>query len=306
MARTFAVVIAGLALFGMAPVVQNGGVVELAPSAALAAAPASPIWSANASRTTKEEWAIGNAYDVNWGAGTFMNAASWADSTRIVQTTASGSLGRAYRVTVKAADRDKYTSSAQRTEMGQGQAGSWYTLLDGSDRKMYAGQDRWIAIRLLIPASYVSGSWNSITQFKGEGIGNGPFGLDFENGKLILSKSRSQAYGSTRDADVWVARNRTRRGRWLEILVHVKWSMGSDGFYELFGDLKDGRGFRQLKPLTLGWTLKRGSDGKPVAVGLRAGIYRQAVARASSIFYDSVVVAASRDSATYRAFGAVH
>ena len=79
MARTFAVVIVGLALFGMAGVVQNGGVVELAPSAALAAAPASPIWSANASRTTKEEWAIGNAYDVNWGAGTFMNAAIWAD-----------------------------------------------------------------------------------------------------------------------------------------------------------------------------------------------------------------------------------
>ena len=151
MARTFAVVIAGLALFGMAGVVQNGGVVELAPSAALAAAPASPIWSANASRTTKEEWAIGNAYDVNWGAGTFMNAASWADSTRIVQTTASGSLGRAYRVTVKAADRDKYTSSAQRTEMGQGQAGSWYTLhngaleivhvsaLDGSDLRHLGG-----------------------------------------------------------------------------------------------------------------------------------------------------------------------
>ena len=58
--------------------------------------------------------------------------------------------------------------------MGQGQAGSWYTLPDGSDRKMYAGQDRWIAIRLLIPASYVSGRWNSITQFKGQGIGNGP------------------------------------------------------------------------------------------------------------------------------------
>ena len=306
MARTFAVVIAGLALFGMAPVVQNGGVVELAPSAALAAAPASPIWSANASRTTKEEWAIGNAYDVNWGAGTFMNAASWADSTRIVQTTASGSLGRAYRVTVKAADRDKYTSSAQRTEMGQGQAGSWYTLPDGSDRKMYAGQDRWIAIRLLIPASYVSGSWNSITQFKGQGIGNGPMSWGLANGKIIFSKSLSQTYGSVNDAPVWTSPSLTSRDKWLELLVHVKWSMGSDGFYELFGDLKDGGGFRQLKPLTLGWTLKRGSDGKPVVVGLRAGIYRQTVARDSSILYDSVVVAASRDSATYHAFGAVH
>ncbi len=213
MARSFAVVIVGLALFGMAGVVQNGGVVERA-VAALAAAPASPIWSANASRTTKEEWAIGNAYDVNWGAGTFMNAAKWADSTRIVQTTASGSLGRAYRVTVKAADRDKYTSSAQRTEMGQGQAGSWYALPDGSDRKMHAGQDRWIAIRLRIPASYVSGSWNSITQFKGEGIGNGPFGLDFENGKLTLSKSRSQAYGSIVLGRLGRANLTARAGGW--------------------------------------------------------------------------------------------
>jgi hypothetical protein len=234
-----------------------------------------------------------------------MNDPKWVTSTRIVQSTAPGSLGSAYRVTVKAADRDKYTSSAQRTELGQGQGRSTYVLDDGVDRKMYQGQERWIAIRLLIPASYVSGGWNSFTQFKGQGSGNGPFGLYFGAGKLILSKSRTQAYGSITLADVWVPPTPTTRDQWLEVLMHVKWSTGSDGFYELFGDLKDGHGFQRLKPLTPGWTLKQGSDGKPVVVGIRSGIYRQAVAKDSSIFFDSVVVAASRDSATYGAFGAV-
>ena len=171
------------------------------------------------------------------------NAASWGKGSQGESRLAAFvSLGRAYRVTVKAADRDKYTSSAQRTEMGQGQASSWYALPDGIDRKMYAGQNRWIAIRLLIPASYASGSWNSIAQLKGQGIGNGPFGLYFENGKLILSKSRSQAYGSVLSSDVWIAPTLTARDRWLELLVHVKWSIGSDGFYELFGDLRTGEG----------------------------------------------------------------
>jgi hypothetical protein len=303
-ARTFAVVIVGLALFGVVSVAPNGSVLGLRPPAA-DAAPAAPIWSANASRTTREEWTTGNAYDVLLGAGTLMNDPRWAATTRIVQTTVTGSLGRAYRLTVKAADRDKYTSTAQRTEIGQGQASLWYAMPDGIDRKMYAGQNRWIAIRMLIPASYTSGTWNSITQFKGQGSGNGPFGLYFENGKLRLSKSQTQKYGSVLGSNVWVAPTVTARDKWLELLVHVKWSIGSDGFYELFGDLKDGRGFRQLKPLTYGWTLKLGSDGKPVVVGLRAGVYRQAVARDASIFFDSVVVAASRDSATYSAFGAV-
>ena len=69
------------------------------------------------------------------------------------------------------------------------------------------------------------------------------------------------------------------------------------------GDLADGQGFRQLKGLTPGWTLKYGATGAPVNVGARFGIYRLALAQDSTLYFDGFNVATTRAGATQQAFG---
>lgn len=140
-------------------------------------------------------------------------------------------------------------------------------------------------------------------QFKGEGSGYGAFGIGWHHGKIGFEKADSQVYGSVNAPDVWLSPTATVRDQWLKILVHVKWSTSSDGFYELFGDLADGQGFRQLKARTNGWTLKYAANGGPVAIGARIGIYRQALSTGVTAYYDGFNVAATRADATLRGFG---
>ena len=204
-------------------------------------------------------------------------------------------------MTVRASDRDYYTSGAKRTEVGQNNSAR--TMADGVDRQMHQGQDRWIGLQVLIPANYPTATWNAIVQLKGEGTGNGPIGIYFENGKLALKKSTTQAYGSTTAFKVWESPTATARDVGVKLLVHVKWSTGGDGAYELLGDLADGQGFRQLKALTTGWTLKYGSSGAPVNVGARFGIYRSALAQDTTAYFDGFNVSSTRTDATLRAFG---
>ncbi len=206
-------------------------------------------------------------------------------------------------MTVDAGDRDAFTSGAQRTELGQNNSAR--AMADGVDRQMYQGQDRWIALQLRIPGNFPSSAnWSKFVQFKGEGTGYGAFGIGWYGGKLRLEKAGSQTYGSANAPDVWVSPTATARDQWLKLLVHVKWSTSGDGFYEFFGDLADGQGFRQLKGTTYGWTLKYGSNGGPMSVGARFGIYREAVSTGSTAYFDGFNVAATRADATLRGFGA--
>ena len=177
-------------------------------------------------------------------------------------------------------------------------------MADGVDRQMHQGQDRWIGLQVLIPANYPTATWNAIVQLKGEGTGNGPIGIYFENGKLALKKSTTQAYGSTTAFKVWDSSTATARDVWVKLLVHVKWSTGGDGAYELLGDLADGQGFRQLKALTTGWTLKYGSSGAPVNVwppGSESTAPHSRRTRPRLL--DGFNVSSTRTDATLRAFG---
>jgi hypothetical protein len=101
---------------------------------------------------------------------------------------------------------------------------------------MLAGQERWIALQLRIPASYPAAAWNTLVQLKGAGAGNGPMAIHFEGGRPSLRKSSSQSYGSTNTEPVWTSPSTTVRDEWIKLLVHVRWSADGDGFYELFGD----------------------------------------------------------------------
>ena len=209
---------------------------------------------------------------------------------------------KAYAVTVKAGDQDAYTAAGQRTEIGQNNGARQFG--DGTgDRQQRQGEERWIAYQLRLPAGTVQAGWCALNQNKGAGTGNGPLSLYFENNRLKLMQSGSQAYGSTSIGSIWNAPADTVRNQWIKIMIHVKWSTGSDGFVELFGDLADGQGFRQLMPRKSGWTLKYGADGGPVTVGSRIGIYRAKTNADTTVHFDGFNVAANRADASLRAFG---
>ncbi len=263
------------------------------------------IWAGDAESPSSREWATGNAFDVNRGNATSMLSGGWSSSTRVRRVSSPVAQGSsAYAVTVLGGDRDAYTSGAQRTEVGQNNASRSFP--DGVNRQMTHGQERWIALQLRIPADFPSARWNSLVQLKGAGTGNGPFGVSWENGRITLAKSERRSYGSTDLDTVWAPPGPSARDRWLKLAIHVKWSTGPNGFYELLGDLGDGQGFHQLKPRTDGWTLKRDAAGEPVDVGARFGIYRSAIAADATAYFDGFTVARTRADATRRAFGSKH
>jgi polysaccharide lyase-like protein len=288
----------------------RGGAALLAVLAALlmlvlpAWAGATVLWKADAESALSNAWAAGNAFDVLSGQGTFTTNAAWSTTTRVTRVTSPVAQGTmAYAMTVVSSDHDFYTTNAQRTEVGQGNPSR--TMPTGGDRQFRQGDDMWVAWQLQVPASYpIPTSWVTFTQFKGAGTGNGPFGIYFDGNKLSLGKSQDQTYGNVNIASVWSSPTTTVRDQWIKLLLHVKWSTGSDGSYELWGDLKDGLGFRRLKALTSGWTLKFDpSNLSPVIVHARIGIYRAAVATTSTVYYDGFNASTTRGDATLTAFG---
>ena len=245
----------------------------------------------------------GNAFDVDRARGTPTTDRGWTVSTRIRRVTSPVAQGTfSYAMTVRVGDRDASTQGARangaRPEQRRATDGRRSRSSNASGRRAV---DR--ASSFACPGNLPDAPWYALVQLKGEGKGNGPFGVYWEDERLVLKKSASQSYGSTRMHNVWVAASPTPRDRWIKLLVHVKWSTASDGAYELLGDLADGQGFRQLKRLTTGWTLKYDSSGAPVNVGARIGIYRLAGPRDSAVYFDGFTVAGTRAAATNRAFG---
>lgn len=236
------------------------------------------VWAACGASGLAEEWASGDAFDVRGGAGTICSDIAWGASTRIALVTLGGRS--CWKVTVRDGDRDAFSAGAQRTELGQGSPPR--RMRDGVERRMFAGEHRFVGLALYLPAEFTSGDWCTVFQLKGEGgAGNGPLAIALWGGKLILEKSRGQEATLSGLNNVFQS-GVLPRERWIDLVIEVMWSLGSDGFYALHGDLGDGQGFRTLKPRTEGWTLKRAVSGAP-AIGARAGIYRSAIAGTHSI-----------------------
>jgi len=281
---------------------------DQAPLAAAVAAEASGqarrggvIWAGDAEAPFSREWASGTAYDVNRGDATSTLEDDWASTTRVKRVSSPVAQGgSAYAVTVRAGDRDHYSSSSQRTEIGQSNEREFP---DGVVRQMKQGQERWIALQIRVPDGFPDPAWTVLVQLKGAGDGNGPFSVNWEDGRVLLQKSQSQRYGSTDISPVWTPAARSPHDRWLKLLLHVRWSIGPDGYYELFGAVGDGEGFRRLTPRRDGWTLKRASERGPVNVGARVGIYRSRIAKDATAYFDGFNVARTRAAATRRAFG---
>lgn len=270
------------------------------------------LFDAPASRPFAAEWVAGNAYDVHDGEGTRGDDPAWAQSTRIRRYGTDGPVQappalaarglRDFWVTAVEDGDDDYHSdpgSNQRTEMGMNSPPR--EMPDGVDRNMVPGRTYYIAYDLYVPSSYPDvDEWAAFNQNKCDnGGGNGPLGVYFYEGSLLLSKSQSQEFGSTDMESVWRSEEPVPRDTWLELMIAVHWSTDDDGWYALYGDLQDGEGFRTLKPPTFGWTLKHDCP----RVGSRLGIYRAAIEGDHELYWAGFNTAESRAEATRFAFG---
>lgn len=266
-------------------------------------AQATVLYDADASSPYADEWVAGNAYDIGRGIGTLGNDIGFTTTTRIRRVTTPTPPSphtHAWQTTVEDGDADYYSAGAQRTEMGMGNPTR--VMADGVSREQRQGDVRFIAYNLYLPSSFYSpsraGEWCALNQNKGNGAsGNGPLGLSTWGGKLLLEKSQSQTTTSTNMGIVYQSPV-VARDRWIKILIEVKWSTGSDGYYALHGDLADGLGFRTLLPRVDGWTLKTG-----ITVHSRLGIYRGAVRGTHSVHWAGFNVSDTRADATRFAFG---
>jgi hypothetical protein len=216
--------------------------------------------------------------------------------SRIVQVTKDDR--KAYRISVFARDRDRYTSDAQRTELGQGNPARPFGDGTGS-RRMRAGDDRWVAEQILIPAGAPTGDQGNafvvLNQFKIDGPGGPTAALSFEDNRLVVSRAASREPGDVDQVDLGRSAV-VPRDRWLRVVWHVRWSTASDGLIEVFTDFGHGDGSQRIAGYR-GWTLKQGATGRPALVHPRIGIYRRAVNRDTSIYFSGYAVATSRAGA---------
>jgi hypothetical protein len=246
-------------------------------------------WNGGASRPLVDEWA---SYTEAGRPGAAITPD--ARPTRITQVIKDGR--GAYRFTVLARDRDRFTSDAQRTELAQGNPAR--TFADGTgSRNMRPGDDRWVAERILIPAAVVTGTrgyfFFTLNQFKLDGPGGPTAALGFEDNRLVVSRAASRASGTAQQQNLG-STDVVPRDRWIKILWHVKWSRTDDGLIDVFTDL--GGGFQPIVRYR-GWTLKRRTTASPARVHPRIGIYRRAIRRNTRVFISDFNVATSRAKA---------
>lgn len=231
----------------------------------------SVLWTAiNNGLAIGNEWARGNAADYQGGAPhdpsvyTGNRYAYEADTADLFPKHST-----LLRLTQVGNESGLWTQSfAARAALGLHNGGS---PPPGVDRLEYQGDTRWCAFWVYFPAAFIAPSnFTNLMQRKGQGTGNGPFGMKLATNTLSLVKSQTQTSGTTDTGTVWSAT--IQRDKWLYFNLGVFWSTGSDGWYEFWGDLNDGQGLRQLKAKTNGWTSKTGTQGQ--AVGLDLNVYR--------------------------------
>lgn len=236
------------------------------------------IWRADCSLPMGDEWRRLSAHDGN-PKDRDPTGYTGNRAMQVAPPVPVGSFPLVYRMVCQPGDTDQWTSGASRTELSQVNNGS---APPGVDRLMHQGQTRYIGWQVMFDTNFVNSACN---QLKGMAQGNGPMGFGFRAAERVeFHKSLSQAFGSTNLDHPWVdPRSSTPKNVWLAFVVAVHWSTGSDGWYELHGDIADGQGFRVLQARRNGWTLKFHSDGGPTSVGMSIGNYmpRASVTRTS-------------------------
>ncbi len=267
----------------------------LALGVAAPAAQAEVLWSADATAPLHEEWA-------SYADGDQCSVATRPSvtSSRIRQVDAppGAPTRRAYRFELRNGD-DCFGN--ERAELGQGNPAKDHA--DGVEREFHEGDDRWIAFWVRFEGGYPldvdrRGSFHSIAQFKQRWSGPPPFNLGIEDGSFEVG--RTTGGSSWRSWPEPFRFGDVRTGVAYRFTWHVRFSSDDDeGYLQVFADLADGRGMREVVPFTRDATLKRGLPSH-----LRLGPYRTSSAFGPSVsHYGGVTVATSRREAEGRAFG---
>ncbi|HEX9670638.1 MAG TPA: polysaccharide lyase [Thermoanaerobaculia bacterium] len=161
------------------------------------------------------------------------------------------------------------------------------------------GGTMWYGWSLLVPSGYADPpgeQWQILAQWhhrpagpsapgeRGRVTGAPPLALHLAGDTLVLiGKTSPRAPHRNLGAGA------IRRGAWADLVFHIKWSNGSDGFVEAW---LDGRPFTRGKQH--GATLYG-----PVANYLRLGLYRpKGVPTNNHVFYDEVCLGESRQAVT--------
>lgn len=254
------------------------------------------VWTADAERHISEEWASISTHNQDPGgnkvaktnerAGVFV----WPDS-RFQRLTGAAQGTYAYKAEV----RDGDSSYGERAEVGMGND----TRSDMTDRLFSEGQERWISWQTKLGSNYpISNSrWQVVAQWKQLGsLGSPALSMEAKSGRWEF-KNHSSAGNRT-----W-ALGPAALERWTKFTLRVKFSPSSStGFVELFGDLGDGKGMRQLVARTNVATMKT-DGGRTVQSHARLGIYRDpSISGTANAWYDGYTVATTRSAAEANAF----
>jgi Polysaccharide lyase/Ca-dependent carbohydrate-binding module xylan-binding len=258
------------------------------PASAMVPAPsASVLWTADAERPTNDEWSSESSADKSY-------------SYTQVADAAQGS--RAYRHEIR--DGDVSDDGLPRVEVGQcnGNAISGGLAECPANRRFNAGDERWIAFQVRFDQwNATTTATNNFMQMKNNGNGAPPILMKLRSGKLSLSGVSSPSSGSTQET-LWSAPwSSDLKGKWLQVMLHIKFGRTSTtGYVELYGDI-DGNGTTAMKPLMARknrHTMRSTGD-----MWARIGVYRKEVSGTAVMLHDGYTVATTREAAEASAYG---
>lgn len=156
------------------------------------------------------------------------------------------------------------------------------------------GQEYWYAYSIYLDPTFrdVSPSPTILGQWKQEPVGPQIASLEAERGRLVfLMKDVSSTEGRCCQIDQTVASISSARGRWIDMLVHVKWAADASGFLDVY---VNGRRKVSYQGQTA-YMPKRG-------ISFRFGVYRSSLSRQRAetptqiVYYDNVKRGTSRGS----------
>jgi hypothetical protein len=191
----------------------------------------------------------------------------------------------------------------ERSETGQGNP----TRSSFSDRLFREGEERWISWQVRLGAGFPINvnTWQVVAQWKQLGsLGIPVLSMEARGGgwRFYANPADPNATSGFKTFVLGPA----ALERWTRFTMHVRFSPDpSVGFIELYGDLADGKGMRQLIARTQTSTMKfdPAKNNQTVDSHARLGIYRdKAISGPADVFYDGYTVATSRAAAEANAF----
>jgi hypothetical protein len=254
-------------------------------------ASAGVLWRADAELPVEDEWA--SASMQGFCARRLYDGVVLPRASQVTSPVLSGT--KAYKIDLIDGD-DCYN---ERAELGMVSAED----RSMADRLFLNGQERWMgyAIRPGNGFQASQSSWWSVMQLKNGNLGSPIVELDPQNGNWIYKRTSNDPNnqwpsGFTKQFTL----GPVNTAGWNKFVWHIKFSPDpSVGYVEIYGDLGDGRGMRQLLPKTMGATLKVDpATDQPPPSWLRMGTYRaQATSGNATVYIDALTVATGRAGA---------